>query len=149
MFVQTIITSLVFLFFSAGISNTTDVLSSNDPLSVELTPVGNELKFEQTTFSVKAGQEIELTFNNTSTAMPHNVVLLNSASAVDRVGTAAMTVDDYIPEDDAILAYTAVAQPGETVKMTFTAPSEPGEYPYICTVPGHYFMMKGVMKVTE
>ena len=38
--------------------------------------------------------------------------------------------------------------PGNSVEVTFTAPSTPGDYPYICTVPGHFYMMKGIMKVT-
>jgi azurin len=55
----------------------------------------------------------------------------------------------YVPEDDAVLAATDLAKPGETVTLTFTAPNEPGEYAYICTFPGHYAMMQGVMRVVE
>ncbi len=32
-------------------------------------------------------------------------------------------------------------------KTAFTAPKEPGEYPYVCTFPGHWRLMKGVMTV--
>jgi azurin len=35
-----------------------------------------------------------------------------------------------------------------TADVTFTAPAK-GTYPYICTFPGHYQTMKGVMTVTE
>ncbi len=31
--------------------------------------------------------------------------------------------------------------------LRFTAPTEPGEYPFICTFPGHWRIMQGVMKV--
>ncbi len=48
----------------------------------------------------------------------------------------------------AILAHTPMSTPGETVQVTFTAPSEPGTYRYICTYPGHYVMMQGTMTVT-
>jgi hypothetical protein len=48
--------------------------------------------------------------------------------------------------DPDMLVHTPLAKPGETSDVTFTAP-EPGTYPYICTVPGHYLMMKGVLTV--
>ena len=118
-------------------------------------PVGNEMKFDRTTFSVEAGEEVTLVFENvaTSPAMQHNVVVLNSNdnAAVNRVGQAAVAAgetSEYVPEDPAILAYTPLAQPGETVRVTFTAPSDPGEYLYICTFPGHYMMMQGTMTVS-
>jgi azurin len=123
--------------------------------ALTLTPVGNQMAFEQTAFTVKAGSDVTLTFENTATspAMAHNVVLLadNEASTIDRVGQAAVSAaaNAYIPEDDAVLAYTDLAQPGETVTLTFTAPSAPGEYAYICTFPGHYALMQGTMRVVE
>jgi azurin len=120
--------------------------------TVEIRPVGNEMRYETTEFSVKAGEQVRLVFVNTATsaAMHHNVVILTDPTAVERVGTAALTAsaNDYIPEDDAILAHTAMAAPGATVEVTFTAPTEPGDYTFICTYPGHYLLMRGVMRVT-
>jgi azurin len=118
---------------------------------VMMRPVGNEMRFEVTTFTVKAGQTVHLSFENTATsqAMQHNVVVLENADAVDRVGQAAVLAQDngYIPDDAAILAHTPLSMPGETVEVTFTAPATPGEYPYICTFPGHYVLMRGTMVV--
>lgn len=120
-----------------------------------ITPVGNQMKFEQTEFAVPAGEEITLTLKNTATsaAMKHNVVLLttNEESVVERVGQAGMKAADneYIPDDDAVLAATGLADPGKTVSVTFTAPSEPGKYRYICTFPGHYATMQGTMTVVS
>ena len=99
--------------------------------NVMLTPVGNQMTFEQTEFTVTAGTEVTLTFDNTATspAMEHNVVLLtnNENDTINRVGNAAVAAADnaYIPDDDAILAYTDLAKPGETVTVTFTAPTPP------------------------
>lgn len=123
--------------------------------AVTITPVGNQMKFEQAEFTVTAGTEVTLTFENTATspAMEHNVVLLtdNADATINRVGQAASgaAATAYVPEDDAILAYTDLAEPGETVSMTFTAPDEPGEYAYLCTFPGHYAMMQGTMRVVK
>lgn len=135
----------------SGAASTSDAVADGEVL---IKPVGNEMRFEQTSFTVEAGQEVTLTFENvaTSPAMQHNVVILNSDDDADvnRVGQAAISAgaaSDFVPEDAAVLAYTPLAQPGETVEVTFTAPSEPGAYRYICTFPGHYMVMQGTMTV--
>ena len=46
-----------------------------------------------------------------------------------------------------VLAFTPLAAPKQAAEVTFTAPA-PGKYPYICTFPGHYLLMKGVLTVT-
>lgn len=125
-------------------------------VEIVIQPAGNELRFEQTTFSVQAGQEVKLIMDNTATmeAMQHNVVILssNDDEIVARVGMAGMTAGDtmgYVPQDDPdVLAYTAVARPGEKKEVTFTAPTAPGTYRYICTFPGHYMVMQGTMVVS-
>ena len=102
--------------------------------------------------TVHPGQTVRLTFQNTATnpAMSHNVVVLAQGASVNDVGQAAMSAadSDYIPAEfsDQILAHTAMAAPGETVTVEFTAPAE-GEYTYVCTFPGHYMMMQGTMRV--
>jgi len=37
--------------------------------------------------------------------------------------------------------------PGSEQILRFEAPREPGRYPYLCTFPGHWFVMKGEMVV--
>ena len=38
---------------------------------------------------------------------------------------------------------------GETDRLGFNAPAEPGEYPFLCTFPGHWVRMYGVMLVVS
>ncbi|MEM0963683.1 MAG: plastocyanin/azurin family copper-binding protein [Bacteroidota bacterium] len=122
--------------------------------TITIQPVGNEMRYAQTEFTVSAGEPVTLVFENTadSPAMIHNIVVLNSDDTedVDRVGIAAISAadTDFVPDDPAILAHTALSNPGETVQVTFTAPAEPGRYRYICTYPGHYALMQGTMIVT-
>lgn len=127
----------------------------DDPVhKVVIESVGNELKFAQVEFTVKAGEKVRLTFKNEATAagLSHNVVILamgTDSDGIQRVGIAALQAADagYVPKDDAVLFYTPLAEPGKTVEVTFDAPSEPGDYPYVCTFPGHFVTMRGVMKV--
>jgi azurin len=123
------------------------------PARVSLGPVGDAMEFNTKEFTVAPGQEVQLSFTNsaTSAAMRHNVVVLDLGADVDAFGTAAMAAadTDFIPPAlaDQVVAHTAMSDPGETVELTFTAPSKPGDYTYICTFPGHFMVMRGVMRV--
>lgn len=142
---------------SSSESTATQSTSSEEvDRTITIRPQGNQMKYKQTEFTVAPGETIELVFENTATSpsMVHNVVLLTSTedAVFERVGEAGMSAgssNDYVPEDDAIIAYTEVAQPGETVSVTFTVPEEPGEYGYVCTYPGHWATMQGTMYVDE
>ena len=48
-----------------------------------------------------------------------------------------------------VLFATNMVESGKRERLTFTAPSEPGEYPYVCTFPRHWMRMYGVMVVVE
>ena len=137
-------------------NETTEQTASSDEVDqkVTLRPQGNQMKYKQTEFTVSPGETVRLVFENvaTSPSMVHNVVFINSTDdevfrRVGEAGTRAGSTNDYIPEDDAIIAYTPVAQPGETVEVTFTVPEETGDYGYLCTFPGHWATMQGTMKV--
>ena len=142
---------------SESSSETITTEATSEPVGVTVTirPVGEEMKYAVDTLSIVAGTEVTLVLENTATlpTMVHNVVILttNNDEDVNRVGMAAITAGEangYLPEDAAILAATPMAQPGETVEVTFTAPSEPGIHRFICTYPGHYALMQGVLVVT-
>ena len=127
--------------------------AAQEPRVITITPVGNQMEYEQTEFTVAPGEEVRLVFENTATspAMRHNVVILSSDddAVVQEVAQAAMAASDteYVPEHEAVLAATDMADPGETVAVTFTAPEEPGAYRYVCTFPGHWATMQGTMTV--
>jgi len=54
----------------------------------------------------------------------------------------------FIPDHPAILASSGkVIDPEGKVQLTFTTPSEPGVYGYVCSVPGHGMVMYGALYV--
>jgi len=53
----------------------------------------------------------------------------------------------FVPDHPAILWSTKLVAPGGRAVLTFTAPKTPGDYPYVCTFPGHWRIMNGVMEV--
>src|SRR5205823_2934306 len=100
----------------------------------------------------KAGSEVKLTLKNnaTSPVMQHDFVLVKPGTE-NQVGAAAIGAGadkGYMPDSPDILAHTKLLKPGESDTITFTAPSTPGDYPYICTFPGHYAVMKGMLHVS-
>lgn len=110
------------------------------------------LKFTPVSFTVRAGARVELTFNNTDD-MLHNLVIVRPGQ-LRAVGKAALGLGidgpdlGYIPRSAEVLFNTCLLQPGASQSIYFTAPEKPGNYPYLCTYPGHYLTMNGVMKVT-
>lgn len=141
---------------SSSSSGTPAPSSAEVDKTVTIEPAGNEMRFERTEFTAAPGETIRIVFENTATSpsMQHNVVVLNTDDdeAVQRVGEGGLdagSTADYVPDDPAVLAYTEIAPPGETVEVVFTVPSEPGDYRYICTFPGHWATMQGTMRVTE
>jgi azurin len=112
------------------------------------------MKYDITSFKVKAGQKIKLTFENKHTLpQPHNVCIgkLGSKATILQLAMAAATMPDamakgFIPESPDIIAHTKLLQMGQSETIEFSLPAA-GEYPYICTFPGHGILMNGSITV--
>jgi len=126
--------------------------------------VDNPMMFDLIELTVKPGQKVKLTFDNpvqpNVQGLPHNWVLVKPGKeAVVGNAALAMAADpkamqkSYIPAGADggvhadILAHTTLVQPGSKTELEFTAPAEAGDYPYICTFPGHFLLMKGTLHV--
>ncbi|TDH19993.1 dehydrogenase [Segetibacter sp. 3557_3] len=113
------------------------------------------MKFDKAVITAKAGTVVSLVFRNPD-HMQHNFVLIRPGTT-EKVGAAAdkLATDpngtklNYVPRMAEVLAATPLVNPGGKVTITFTVPDKPGDYPYVCTFPGHWRIMKGVMKVTK
>src|SRR5581483_11142529 len=76
----------------------------------------------------------------------------------EKVGLAAATMKPeeldgrgraYIPKTPDILAATRLLEPGHKESLKITAPTEEGDYEYVCTFPGHYPVMWGRLVITK
>jgi len=123
----------------------------------KITVTGNDtMQFDLKSFEVKAGDTVELTFKNVGKipkiAMGHNLVVLKKGISAVAFGQKAMgaganatnALPDSVKGDT--IASTKLLGPDEIETITFTAP-EAGDYEYVCTFPGHFALMRGVMKV--
>lgn len=118
----------------------------------------DDMKYNTTTIAAKPGEQITVRLTAKGTmpkiAMSHNFVLLALKADPAAFATAGMTArdTDYIaPANKAqVLAASKLAGNGETVEVTFKAPTAPGVYNYICTFPGHFAAgMKGTLTVKK
>ncbi len=132
------------------------------PASVNAEPAGTEtlvemkaiagLRYDVARFLVAPGARVRLTLENTDD-MAHNLLIL-APGARTEVVTAAMTMpvtptQDFVPKTDKVLWTIPVLTPGKKGEVTFTAPAKEGVYPYVCSYPGHGFIMYGAMYVSK
>lgn len=118
----------------------------------------NSMEYDKVNITAKPGQKITIRLTTVSDfkpmAMSHNFVLLKQTADIKALVEASIkySENEYIAPEfkDQIIAYTAMAGGGETVEVTFTAPTKPSKYMYICTFPGHFLAgMKGTLTVKE
>jgi azurin len=123
-------------------------------LELTLSAVPSQNKYDRTTIAARPGQPVRITFNN-SDDMQHNIVI------IQRNGMDAFTkvLDDmlknpqdalgrgFIPDSRLIVESMPLVQARQNAVMEFIAPTQPGDYPFVCTFPGHWLTMKGVLRV--
>jgi azurin len=124
---------------------------NNEGTKVTVKVLPGLIKFETTRFDVTAGAPVELTFLN-DCVMPHNLVILKPdaepsvIAAVNTMGLEGME-KHFVPSVPGIVAATKLLAPTKKEVLSFTAPNQEGDYPYVCTFPGHWFTMRGTMRV--
>ena len=127
--------------------------SNNDSVTlVNLGSLGNEMKYDTTEFTVKAGSKVKLTMKNNASLeyegeMLHNVVILLDESQASDVLEYAELNDGNPVASNSILAMTTLADKQEETSVEFVAPKKPGKYLYICTYIAHGATMRGYMIV--
>lgn len=120
---------------------------------VTIDTLPEQLLYDLKWFVVEAGKPVQIVLVNSDT-MPHNVVVGQPGSVRD-IGLAGATVlptsdpnaKAYVPDSPLVLASTRLVNGGETERLNFTAPEKAGEYNFLCSFPGHWLRMYGVMVV--
>lgn len=116
----------------------------------------DQMKWDVTTIPAKRGEQLRIRLTSKGTmpkiAMAHNFVLLKVGTSPLKFITAGAQSreTDFVPAEmkDQVIAKTALAGAGETVEVTFKVPSVAGEYPFVCTFPGHFQAgMRGTLAV--
>jgi azurin len=125
------------------------------PRVVEIA-VGDNMKFSVTAIAAKPGETLKVVLKGVGrmpkVAMGHNFVLLKKGADPKKFVDASVNARDteFIAPavKDQAIAFTRLVGPGETVETTFAAPTQPGDYTFLCSFPGHFALgMKGVLTV--
>ena len=124
----------------------------SSPIVLRVASDGEFLAFTPTELSCPTGERVRVIFHHTGQRLPqdHNWVLVlpGSADSVLQAGTVAGPQAGYLPRGDArVLAATPLCGRGAEAVVEFTAPP-PGDYPFLCTFPGHGAVMNGILHVT-
>jgi len=114
-----------------------------------------QMLFDLNWFVVEAGKPVQVSLTNPD-AMPHNLVIARPGT-LNEVATAAISMQmptdpntkAFVPDLPAVLQATKLLSEGDIGLLNFTAPAQPGEYVYLCTFPGHWVRMYGVMLVVD
>ncbi|MGC6565426.1 MAG: PVC-type heme-binding CxxCH protein [Akkermansiaceae bacterium] len=122
-----------------------------DLTTVRVNTIVEKMQFDVKGFEVKAGKKIKLSLANPD-FMPHNLVIVKPGTA-DSVAAAAIALGadgfdkQFVPDDPNVLVATKLIDNKQEDVIEFTAPAQAGDYPFVCTFPGHATLMRGVMKV--
>ena len=128
------------------------ILSDTPELTtIRIATVPERMMYDVKELTVKAGKKIQLTFANVD-FMPHNILLVNNGK-VDAIAAQALALGakgfetGFIPESPDIIWASKLLDNGKEQVIEFTAPAKPGDYPYMCSFPGHSILMRGMMHV--
>jgi plastocyanin len=115
--------------------------------TVTLRAISSTLEFDPAVIAAKHGTRVRIRFVNTGT-LPHNLVIVRNEDDIDDLAAAAAKIGgDFVPvtQKAKLIAYSALASPGQTVEVTFVMPP-PGDYTYVCMMTGHSNTMLGKLR---
>jgi azurin/glucose/arabinose dehydrogenase/lysophospholipase L1-like esterase len=119
--------------------------------------VREQMRYDTPRLVVQAGKPFEVILENLD-LMPHNIVFVQPGTRqavsesvqgktpdqVDKQGRA------YVPEKDSrVLHASKMLEAGQKETLKMTAPTQEGEYEYVCTFPGHWSIMWGKLAVVK
>jgi azurin len=125
------------------------------PRTIELT-AGDNMRYNITQIEAAPGETLHVTLTNTGAlpkeVMGHDWILLRAGADPDAYSRAAVMAKaaNYQPPELAFEVLTSISLlgPNQTGDVTFTVPTQPGEYPFLCSFPAHCQSgMKGVLVV--
>lgn len=120
---------------------------------IRVSTLPERMSYDKEMIVVKAGKPVEFLLENND-LMPHNFVITlpGAMEEIGKMAEATATSPDapgrhFVPQSNKILLSSRLLQARETQRLSWTAPTQPGVYPYVCTYPGHWLRMHGALYV--
>ena len=113
-----------------------------------------QMRYDTELIEVTPGSAVKIVFEN-GDDLPHNLVFCQPGTNTMEMSLKQMEDAEaalkrnWLPDDSAIWLHSKMLNPHEEDILEFTAPKKAGDYPYVCTFPGHAMTMRGVLKVMD
>tara|TARA_B100001029_G_scaffold35474_1_gene27013 strand:+ start:93 stop:566 length:474 start_codon:yes stop_codon:yes gene_type:complete len=147
---------VIFVFF-AGETVQAEEKKKSDATKI-IIESNDLMKFNKTSINAEKGKSYKLTLKNVGTlpkaAMGHNMVILNPGTDALKFGTELITKHGATLQNEwkpvkagkQVFAQTKMLGPNEeeTLKVKF---DKSGVYHFLCTFPGHFAQMRGIINV--
>ena len=132
--------------------------SGNPDASITIKTMPGMMRYDQAEIEVAPGTKVKLTLDNPDD-LQHNLVLLKPSKddkdgqkfsqQVWQLGEEGIALG-WVPKDHPrIIVASKLLDPESSEDLYFVAPKEYGDYPFVCTVPGHSMLMKGILKIQD
>lgn len=115
-----------------------------------------QMRYDRTQIVVEVGKPFEIVLVNDD-FMAHNLVVVKPGTSAE-VGGASATMSPsqldgqgraYLPKSPHILAATGLVETGRRARLKVPAIASEGNHEFVCTVPGHWSLMRGTLVVTK
>lgn len=124
-----------------------------EQVTIEISTRPSKMAYDRKEFSVAPNTLVHLILHNPD-ALEHNLLIV-APNAMAEIGIAgdrmgqdpAGKAKEFVPDSPKVLVVMGLVAPGKSKSAWFIAPTKPATYPYVCTVPHHWPMMNGKMKV--
>lgn len=119
--------------------------AASDSVKEVTISANDSLKLSTTEIDVAPGQRVHVVYHNDGNSpksvMAHNWVLLKSGFDANTYAASAVSAasEGWQPRSmsDNVIASIPPLGPHETGEVTFTAPTTPGRYEFLCSFPAH------------
>jgi azurin len=134
-------------FFPIFLLATFPLLAQQRDTTITIRATGG-LQYDLPRLQIRPGTRLTLVLDNHDD-MAHNVVVTQPGARLTVVEQAlkSSAADQYVPKTPQVLAATKIVIPGNIDRTQLTLEKE-GVYPYVCTYPGHGYVMYGALYVT-
>ena len=111
-----------------------------------------QMKYDENEIIVRPAEKVKIVFEN-GDDLPHNLVFCQPGTDTMTMAMKQMEKPEeaikrnWLPDDKSIWLHSKMLNPHEKEELIFIAPEKPGDYPYVCTFPGHALTMNGQLKV--
>lgn len=124
--------------------------------TIEIKTLLGQMKYNIAEFDVEPGAKIKITLNNEDD-LQHNLLVLDQdpkdkdgiqfATDVWMLGEKGIELQWIPPGHKRVLAASSLIDPHGKTDLYVVMPEAPGDYPFVCTVPGHTLTMRGKINV--